>query len=335
MLLLGCDTQEKDAFSVEVRVENEEGVPVEGASIGVRPCYAIGCGRDEFASQMGEKRRAKSVELVSFEGQVQENGTVLLEWETKSETNNAGFRIEQRTGGDSSYERIGFVEGAGTTDQSHSYQYQKELPRGQQYEFRLVAVDHDGNESVAGMPISVQREVSEPEILPLFPNPPSNQAVLHVLAAEPSHVRSTVYRIDGTEMETLVNQEAQAGLHEFFWELGEGVVDGLYEVRSQIHVDGERVDRDTALVAVVSSTGNVAQIGTTSTDGTVSTNDQIHFPALYEVLRIDLRDADGNDLGSTTVSKTVEFIVRTPNGQQTYRRSVTEGENMFTLALSP
>ncbi|PSQ72380.1 MAG: hypothetical protein BRD34_04460 [Bacteroidetes bacterium QH_6_64_77] len=38
LFLAGCDQQSSEPFSVEVRVETQQGEPVRDASVGVRPC---------------------------------------------------------------------------------------------------------------------------------------------------------------------------------------------------------------------------------------------------------------------------------------------------------
>ncbi len=41
LLLVGCDQQNAESFSVEGQVETPQGEPVQGASVGVRPCSDI------------------------------------------------------------------------------------------------------------------------------------------------------------------------------------------------------------------------------------------------------------------------------------------------------
>jgi len=38
LFLFGCDSEGGTAFSVNVKIEEEQGTPVEGATVGVRPC---------------------------------------------------------------------------------------------------------------------------------------------------------------------------------------------------------------------------------------------------------------------------------------------------------
>jgi hypothetical protein len=78
-----------------------------------------------------------------------------------------------------------------------------------------------------------------------------------------------------------------------------------------------------------------AAIGETGENGAVSTRTRTQFPALYDVPAIAVRDQQGTMLGEMTVAPTVEFVVTTETGVQTFRRTVSEGENTLTLSLSP
>ena len=62
---------------------------------------------------------ATPVELSSFNASSNE-GTVLLNWSTATETNNRGFEIERKSS-NSEYQKIGYVAGFGTTTQPRNY----------------------------------------------------------------------------------------------------------------------------------------------------------------------------------------------------------------------
>jgi hypothetical protein len=49
----------------------------------------------------------------------------------------------------------------------------------------------------------------------------------------------------------------------------------------------------------------------------------------------EARDADEDGVGEIRVVSTVQFVVTTPDGQQTYRRSIADGKNTVTLTVSP
>lgn len=80
------------------------------------------------------------VELSFFRGEVVNNSTV-LKWQTESEINNSHFEVEKSTDG-LEFEKIGFVQGNGTTLETHDYifiDYNTETAY-----YRLKQVDFDG-----------------------------------------------------------------------------------------------------------------------------------------------------------------------------------------------
>ncbi|MDZ7626679.1 MAG: hypothetical protein U5J96_19800 [Ignavibacteriaceae bacterium] len=88
------------------------------------------------------------VELVSFNTSVNSN-KVMLNWITASEVNNSGFEIEKQVGSQQSevvnWERIGFVEGNGTTTETNYYSFIDEEVSAGIYKYRLKQIDFDGS----------------------------------------------------------------------------------------------------------------------------------------------------------------------------------------------
>ncbi len=86
------------------------------------------------------------VELVSFTA-VKKESDIELNWSTATETNNKGFEVQRQSGGleRTGWERIGFVEGNGTTSQVHSYSYRDENVQPGKYQYRLKQIDFDGS----------------------------------------------------------------------------------------------------------------------------------------------------------------------------------------------
>ena len=127
------------------------------------------------------------VELSSFVGRQLGNGAVRLHWRTQSETNNAGFAIEQRRDGES-FREIGFVPGAGTTNDPQDYRYRVDDVRPGTHTFRLRQVDHDGSAAyseTAQIQVSVKNTVW---MRGPSPNPVRNRARLEVAVEAPQQV---------------------------------------------------------------------------------------------------------------------------------------------------
>lgn len=339
-LLLGCDRQSPDeSFLVEVRVETEQGEPIEGASIGVRPCYMLGgtmgCGGAPIVANSQQAPRpqgTRDVDLISWAVEAEEDA-VLLTWTTASETDNSGFRIERKTD-TTSFAEIDFVDGQGTTEDSTDYRYRdRSVEPGIQYSYRLVAVGTDGSTSIVGTPQSA-RLPEESNIDPISPNPFAEATTLRVQVPAASTLQSTVHTLDGTEVRTIVDGTVSRGVYQFRWQAGD-LPDGLYEHRTRLRTDGEIVARDTTYAALARDTPSAASLGTTGARGRASTTARVRFPSLFDVPSFEARDADGNDVGKIQVVSTVQFVVTTPDGQQTYQRSITDGKNAFTLTVSP
>lgn len=107
------------------------------------------------------------VELLNFEGEVQENGN-LLSWVTASELNNDYFILERSTDG-LFFESIAVLDGHGNSSNMHLYTYMdREAPNGVSY-YRLLQTDFDGTTSIAGV-ISLKRSEVVFDITKVVPN---------------------------------------------------------------------------------------------------------------------------------------------------------------------
>jgi hypothetical protein len=96
------------------------------------------------------------VELTSFSS-INEKNDVILNWITATETNNQGFEVQRKTNGE--YDRIGFVEGHGTTTELQNYTFRDKDVNAGSYYYRLKQVDYDGTFEYSG---EIAVEVSAP-----------------------------------------------------------------------------------------------------------------------------------------------------------------------------
>ncbi len=84
------------------------------------------------------------VELISFDG-FNTNEGVLLEWQTATEVNNYGFDVERRSSSLIEWDKIGFVQGHGTTNSPKNYEFtDSELLNSESVDYRLKQIDNDG-----------------------------------------------------------------------------------------------------------------------------------------------------------------------------------------------
>ena len=164
------------------------------------------------------------VELTSFTANTDKND-VILTWNTATEVNNQGFEIQRKTS--SEYERVGFVEGKGTTTEVQNYFFRdKDLLSGA-YTYRLKQMDFDGSFAYSD---EVEIEIDQPSVFYLgqnYPNPFNPSTNIKYSIPADGIVTLKVYDILGKEVSTLVNEYQQAGTFDVVFE-GSNLASGVY-----------------------------------------------------------------------------------------------------------
>ena len=186
---------------------------------------------DKNMSVVAEFEDTTPVELASFVVQYAPNSVnnaLLLKWQTASETNNLGFDVERSIGNNSSWKKIGFLEGYGTTTKARYYEFiDEDATTEGVYFYRLKQNDTNGAFEYSN---TVQFEVSAPSEYTLaqnFPNPfnPSTQIVFQL--KEDIQVELSVFDLLGRQVATVVDQQMKAGTHKVAFDAGE-LSAGLY-----------------------------------------------------------------------------------------------------------
>lgn len=187
---------------------------------------------------------ALPVELVAFDARL--NGeAILLTWATASETNNAGFAIEQQAPG-GTWDEIAFIAGVGTTLEARTYSH---IIRGAEpgiHRFRLRQVDYDGTFAY-GPDVELMVELAQTfRLSSVYPNPfnPSTQFTLSVREAQ--QVAVVVYDITGREVERLHDGVMANQTTHTFHLNAEHWASGLYLLR----ITGERFNQTRRLTRV-------------------------------------------------------------------------------------
>ena len=151
------------------------------------------------------------VELTNFTAKT--NGAdVILDWSTATELNNSGFEVQKKSGSEEWYS-IGFIQGSGTTQQSHNYTFTNYSISPGIYSYRLKQIDFDGSFEFSP---EVEVEVSAPKEFTLeqnYPNPFNPGTKINFSLAVDSKVTLKVFDILGQEVVTLLNDNLEAGLH--------------------------------------------------------------------------------------------------------------------------
>ena len=126
------------------------------------------------------------VELISFQAKVLE-GDVQLEWETATELNNEGFEIQRSRDPfalESSWDRLGFVDGNGTTHETQTYHFLDRGPLNGANYYRLKQIDWDGTyefTEVKTVKVNLDQDLTGMQI---FPNPAKDQLNIKMLIGE-------------------------------------------------------------------------------------------------------------------------------------------------------
>ena len=157
------------------------------------------------------------VELTSFTAKVS-NGEVLLNWKTATETNNLGFEVERKNQSTNNgvWQLIGFVEGNGTTTESHSYSFSDDISsiNASSLSYRLKQIDFNGVFEYSHIILVDNLAPSDFVLEQNYPNPFNPSTTIKFGLPEKSNVVITVYNSLGAEVVTLVNEVREAGSYE-------------------------------------------------------------------------------------------------------------------------
>lgn len=158
---------------------------------------------------------------------------VTLKWETASELNNQGFEIERRVG-DQAYEKIGFLEGTGTTTHKSSYLFIDNFENlgffGVVY-YRLKQIDFDGTYSYSGsISVDVDLIAKNYFIEQNFPNPFNPSTSVRFNLPEESNVSIQVINSLGAVIATIVDTIKPSGVHTEMWNASD-FASGIYFIR--------------------------------------------------------------------------------------------------------
>jgi hypothetical protein len=141
------------------------------------------------------------VELVGWRARVS-GRQVVLTWETASETNNAGFGVLHREAGKPGWDRLGFVEGQGTTQVPTSYSFTTHALSPGQHQFRLRQVDTDGTSTLTA-PVTSLVSATLARISPARPHPVQETSTMMVTVSETQPVDVQLYDMLGRRVAVL------------------------------------------------------------------------------------------------------------------------------------
>jgi hypothetical protein len=150
----------------------------------------------------GEPVDQLPVELDAFDALV-DGREITLSWSTLSETNNAGFSVEQRSAESGDWTAIGYVPGGGTTSNRASYHLTLANRIPGRYHFRLKQIDSDGGFVYSGAIEAVVRAESTLVVEAPWPNPADASASIVVSGSTSATVVVSLYDVVGRRVSTL------------------------------------------------------------------------------------------------------------------------------------
>jgi hypothetical protein len=151
------------------------------------------------------------VELVRFDARA-DGQKALLSWETASETDNAGFEIQQSAGNTQQWEVLGFVPARGDGTSPARYEFETPDLAPGYYTFRLRQLDSDGRHT-----FSPARQVTifaSSLQLSVSPNPVDELCRLRIQSARPAKVEVEILDALGqaTGLPVQVEVDAEADI---------------------------------------------------------------------------------------------------------------------------
>ena len=176
------------------------------------------------------------VELQLFTATTKDD-QVDLEWTTSTETNNSGFEVEREVSGkqstaDNNWERIGFVNGNGTTTQRNYYSYyDKNLDPGN-YNYRLKQIDYDGASHYSKIAYAEVIGLNQFELYQNYPNPFNPTTMISYYLPKNANIKLNVYNVLGQKVAELINGYQTEGKHRIEFDAGK-LSSGVYFYKLQ------------------------------------------------------------------------------------------------------
>jgi Secretion system C-terminal sorting domain len=166
------------------------------------------------------------VELTSFNAII-ENDNVILSWEVASETNNYGFEIYRGTS-INLLNKIGFVEGKGTTAQKQKYSFSDKNIENGTYFYCIKQIDFNGKENyLVQTSVDVNGRPTKFYLSQNFPDPFNPTTKISYQIAKANYVELCVYDLLGREVAILAKGYRKTGNYTVIFN-GSNLSSGVY-----------------------------------------------------------------------------------------------------------
>jgi hypothetical protein len=173
------------------------------------------------------------ITLASFTAATISTDSIELKWKTISETDNYGFIVQGRVGGDWT-DVSTLIPGHGTTTVTHEYAYRCRV--GSCNGWRLCQVDLDGarkySEIITTTDVKPASEMLTYALHQNYPNPFNPRTVIRYSLPVQTHVSLRVFNALGEQVLLLVHGERPAGTHQVTMD-ADHLPSGIYFYRLQ------------------------------------------------------------------------------------------------------
>jgi serine protease AprX len=153
------------------------------------------------------------VELESFTYTKNSSG-IVLSWITATEKNNRGFEIERKDYASPKWEKIGYINGSGTTTARTNYSFTDAAPLSVSSYYRLKQIDYDGT-------ITYSKQINIDgitaggyELHQNYPNPFNPVTVIKYSVPVESKVVIEIFNAIGQKVSQILNQTITPGNYE-------------------------------------------------------------------------------------------------------------------------
>ncbi|HQG47036.1 MAG TPA: FlgD immunoglobulin-like domain containing protein, partial [bacterium] len=160
------------------------------------------------------------VEMSAFSA-TRMDGSVVLQWETQSESDNLGFNVYRSTDEHGIFTQINtrMIPGAGSSASAHTYRYvDNSVETGQIYYYQIVDIATNGTMQWHG-PVMI--EMIQPAANRLeqnSPNPFNAQTRIAYAVKQPGQVLLAIYNLQGQRVRTLISNRLEAGSYSAIWD---------------------------------------------------------------------------------------------------------------------
>jgi len=188
-----------------------------------------------IVSATGPSRRSR---ITRFQVEAQGQRAV-LSWQADAAPEIGGYVLEQARDGDR-FQRLGFVDGAGSSKDEEPYRYTTSALDPGRYRFRVRQIREDGaaiESREVALRIGMRRTY---ELSPVAPNPVGDRGTLRLRVRTPQRVRVSLYNVLGQRVQKVHDSVLAADRSHVIVIEGSPLASGVYFVR----IVGERF-RDT------------------------------------------------------------------------------------------